>query len=245
MSHRILIAEDDPNTRGALREIIGLEGYEVVTAADGLAAKRQLESLTFDLLCLDVMMPTHSGFDLCRWVRQRDAVTPIIFITAKGDEIDKVVGFELGADDYICKPFGSHEVVARIRAVLRRCAPQTQPADTTGEATAASDPTSHASFPMGDLLIHPAKLRACRGNKEIRLTPRELHILILLHQADGDVVSRNALYQQAWEAESIPNSRTVDQTLSQLRKRIEVDAKHPRIIQTVYGIGYRYDTGVS
>jgi len=242
MSRRILIAEDDPNTRGALREIIGTEGYEVVTAADGSAAKKHLETASFDLLCLDVMMPSQSGFDLCRWVRQRDTVTPIIFITAKGEEIDKVVGFELGADDYICKPFGTHEVLARIRAVLRRCAPQT-PANHSLRPTAMSDPTAHPSFSMGDLVIHPAKLRACRGEQEIRLTPREAQILILLYQADGDVVSRNAIYQQAWEAESIPNSRTVDQTLSQLRKRIEIDAKHPKIIQTVYGVGYRYDPG--
>ncbi|MCC9656814.1 response regulator transcription factor [Rhodopirellula halodulae] len=230
---RILIAEDDRHTRAALEELLGAEGYDVETVADGLSASKKIESKKFDLICLDVMMPMKSGFDVCRFLRSSDSQTPVIFITAKGEEIDKVVGFELGADDYISKPFGSHEVIARVKAVLRRCQPE------PSQAPNPKDPTTHVTFNMHDLQVTPSKLRATRGDTTIELTARELQILILLHDADGDVVHRQTLFQECWGHHRVPNSRTVDQTVSQLRKRIEIDPKHPRIIQTVYGIGYR------
>ncbi|PHQ36248.1 response regulator transcription factor [Rhodopirellula bahusiensis] len=230
---RILIAEDDRHTRAALEELLQAEGYDVATVGDGLSASKMMESKKFDLVCLDVMMPMKSGYDVCRLLRANDKQTPVIFITAKGEEIDKVVGFELGADDYISKPFGSHEVIARVKAVLRRCQPE------TSSAPDSKDPTAHLAFNMDNLQITPAKLRATRGDTVIELTARELQILILLHDADGDVVHRQTLFQECWGQNRVPNSRTVDQTVSQLRKRIEIDPKHPRIIQTVYGIGYR------
>ncbi|EGF29908.1 response regulator transcription factor [Rhodopirellula baltica] len=230
---RILIAEDDRHTRAALEELLGAEGYDVATVGDGLSASKMIESKNFDLVCLDVMMPMKSGFDVCRLLRAEDHRTPVIFITAKGDEIDKVVGLELGADDYISKPFGSHEVIARVKAVLRRCQPE------PSQTPSVKDPTTHVAFNMDDLQVTPAKLRATRGETTIELTARELQILILLHDADGDVVHRQTLFQECWGHNRVPNSRTVDQTVSQLRKRIEIDPKHPRIIQTVYGIGYR------
>ena len=126
MSQRILVAEDDRHTRAALDELLSAEGYQVTAVGDGLSASREVQSHAFDLICLDVMMPIKSGFDVCRKIRETDSRIPIIFITAKGEEIDKVVGFEIGADDYISKPFGSHEVVARVKAVLRRCSPATE-----------------------------------------------------------------------------------------------------------------------
>ncbi|MEM9645862.1 MAG: response regulator transcription factor, partial [Planctomycetota bacterium] len=234
MTAKILIAEDDRHTRAALEELLSDEGYVVTTVADGRSASRAIESQSFDLICLDVMMPMTSGFDVCRKLRRTDEKTPIIFITAKGEEIDKVVGFEIGADDYVCKPFGSHEVIARVKAVLRRCR------RTTSATPTADDPTSHPPFHMDELEVQPSKMQARRGDQLIELTSRELHILILLHEAGGDVVHRRTLFQNCWGYERIPNSRTVDQTVSQLRKRIESDPKNPRIIQTVYGVGYRF-----
>jgi DNA-binding response OmpR family regulator len=159
---------------------------------------------------------------------------PILFITAKGEEIDKVVGLELGADDYIVKPFGGKEVLARIRAVARRCF--RQPGETPHEPPATDEP-----FTMRNLEVIPRQLRAKRGGKTIELSPRELRILRLLARRPGEVVDRDQLFRAGWNENHIPNSRTLDQTISQLRKRIETDPKHPRIIQTVYGVGYRFE----
>lgn len=238
MTQRILVAEDDRHTRAALCELLETEGFEVVAVGDGLSADRAIGAARFDLLCLDVMMPIKSGFDLCRQLRKTDKRTPVIFITAKGESIDKIIGFELGADDYISKPFGSHEVIARVKAVLRRCSPENQ-----SIAPEKIDPSVENDFAMADVRVQPSKMRACRGDTMMDLTARELQILIVLHRACGDVVSRQSLYRQCWDSDRVPNSRTVDQTVSQLRKRIELDPKKPAIIETVYGVGYRYDPG--
>jgi DNA-binding response OmpR family regulator len=159
---------------------------------------------------------------------------PILFITAKAEEIDKVVGLELGADDYIVKPFGTKEVVARIRAVARRCLEDF-------EQTPEHQTFSHEDFWMDDLEVLPRQFRARRGEQAIELTARELRILQLLASKPGEVIERNELFRVGWQEQHIPNSRTLDQTMSQLRKRIEHDPKNPRIIQTVYGVGYRFE----
>ena len=234
MKLKILVAEDDPHTRAALVEVLSGEGYVVSQAADGVQAKFLFDKHQHDLACLDVMMPGLSGYDLCRHFRTCNPRMPILFITAKGEEIDKVVGLELGADDYIVKPFGTKEVVARIRAVARRCIEDFQIHD---------DPNSLPTdeFTMDDLRVNPRQMRAKRGEQSIELTQRELKILQLLASKSGEVVDRNELFRIAWEDNHVPNSRTIDQTISQLRKRIEHDPKTPRIIQTVYGVGYRYE----
>lgn len=231
MTLKILIAEDDSNTRAALAEVLRGEGYEVIEAADGMQARDLFDRRAPDIACLDVMMPGLSGYDLCKHFRQNNPRMPILFITAKSEEIDKVVGLELGGDDYIVKPFGTKEVIARIRAVTRRCL--------------ASEPEQEHSFPshpfqMDDLEVIPKEYRARRGDTVISVTARELRILQCLAQRPGEVVPRNELFQIAWEDDHIPNSRTIDQTISQLRKRIERDPKTPRIIETVYGVGYRF-----
>jgi DNA-binding response OmpR family regulator len=231
---RVLIAEDDPNTRAALAEVLGGDGHRVTAAADGRHALFYLDRQAFDLACLDVMMPGVNGYDLCRHIRTRNAAMPILFITAKGEEIDKVVGLELGADDYIVKPFGVQEVLARIRAIARRCIQQPG-------ADAAASCINGDDFQMDDLRILPKSLRALRGDQTIELTPRELKLLQILWRKCGQVVSRGELGRAGWEQGNLPGSRTLDQTISQLRKRIEVDPHCPRIIQTVYGVGYRYD----
>ncbi len=234
MSFRILVAEDDPNTRAALVELLQKEGHSVIEAADGMQAKSLFDADPPQMACLDVMMPGISGYDLCRYFRSQNPEMPILFITAKAEEIDKVVGLELGADDYIVKPFGAKEVVARIRAIARRCLRSADDEEQTLKF-------SVDEFWMNDLHIIPRQLRARRNDTVIELTARELRILQVLASRPHEVVDRNELFKIAWQESHIPNSRTIDQTISQLRKRIELDPKHPKIIQTVYGVGYRFE----
>lgn len=236
MNLSILVAEDDRNTRAALVELLSAEGYQVAQASDGTEAKSMFDRQQPDMACLDVMMPGLSGYDLCRHFRNSNPRMPILFITAKAEEIDKVVGLELGADDYIVKPFGTKEVLARIRAVARRCIGV--------DASAQEERQDFAeTFWMLDLQIIPREMRARRGEQVFELTPRELRILTLLASRPGEVCGRDDLFRNAWEENHIPNSRTLDQTISQLRKKIELDVKRPQIIQTVYGVGYRFEEG--
>jgi DNA-binding response OmpR family regulator len=234
MGLKILVAEDDPNTRAALVELLQAEGHTVIAASDGRHAQSLFNTHPPQLACLDVMMPGLSGYDLCRHFRASNPELPILFITAKSEEIDKVVGLELGADDYIVKPFGAKEVIARIRAVARRC---------LREAIEPSPPIGFSAdeFWMNDLHVIPRQLRARRGDQVVQLTSRELRILQLLASKPNEVVDRSELFRVAWEENHIPNSRTIDQTISQLRKRVEHDPRHPTIIQTVYGVGYRFE----
>jgi len=224
---RILIAEDDIHLRNGLAEILGKEGYETILARDGDEALELFEARKPDLVCLDIMMPGTDGYEVCKRIRRQDPEVPLIFISAKSEEVDKVLGLELGADDYIIKPFGSREVVARIRAVTRRFE----------AARATSGP---ASFRMGDLEILPRELRARRGEQVIDLSLRDVRILELLHRHRGSVVDRQTFFEECWDLNFIPNSRTLDQHISQLRKRVEVDPKQPSIITTVRGVGYRH-----
>lgn len=161
-------------------------------------------------------------------------LSPILFLTAKADEIDKVVGLELGADDYIVKPFGTRELLARIRAVSRRCSRGGQSSN-----DGMDDP--EGPVPLGPWVINPRQLRGHRDDLTIELTAREVRLLRMLSDHEGEVVSRRSLFNCGWGISRVPNSRTLDQTISQLRKRIEPDPCHPTIIRTVYGVGYRYD----
>ena len=225
---KVLIGEDDKLTRDGLAELLESEGYETVIAENGEVALARFDAEQPDFVCLDVMMPKLSGYEVCRHIRQKDHQIPIIFISAKSEEIDKVVGLDLGADDFIVKPFGVKEVIARIRAVTRRC---------LGRNAAAREEV----FVMGDVEIRPAELRAMRGSHVIDLSLRDVQILRLLYQRTGEAVDRETMFQKCWGLRHVPNSRTLDQHISQLRKRIEVDAKCPEIIKTVHGVGYRYD----
>ena len=226
---KVLIAEDDANIRNGLAEILQAEGYETLTARDGREALTLFRQQDPDFICLDIMMPGVNGYDVCREIRKTDSAVPVVFISAKSEEVDKVLGLELGADDYIMKPFGVREVVARIRAVTRRC------------FAVSNAKTPGAPFVVGDLEVLPAQLRARRGEDLIDLSLRDVKILSLLHRNCGNVVDRDALLNECWGVDYMPNSRTLDQHISQLRKRIERDPKEPRIILTVHGVGYRYD----
>lgn len=226
---KILVAEDDGHTRSGLRAIFEAEGYQVVTSPDGRDALETFARESPDCVCLDIMMPGMSGYDVCREIRRRDPNVPVILISAKSEEIDTVVGLELGADDFIVKPFGVKEVVARIRAVTRR-------------RLAAVTPSARPpAFRLGDLEVSPAELRARRGSTTIELSLRDVKILALLHERKGAVVSRDLFFNHCWGLDHVPNSRTLDQHIAQLRKRIEVNPASPSIILTVHGVGYRYD----
>jgi two-component system, OmpR family, alkaline phosphatase synthesis response regulator PhoP len=222
---KVLIAEDDLHTRRGLAEILETEGYRTVQARDGRDAVALIEREKPDFICLDIMMPGLNGYDVCRQIRRQNPTVPIIFISAKSEEVDKILGLDLGADDFIVKPFGVKEVVARIRAVTRRCLAK-------GSGT---------SFALGDLTVHPDELRARRGRETMDLSLRDVKILELLHECRGKVVSRDMFFNRCWGLDHIPNSRTLDQHIAQLRKRIERDPKNPAIIATVHGVGYRYD----
>ena len=225
---KVLIAEDDRLTRDGLTEVLTQEGYNVVTADNGHAAVEQFAKHAPDFVCLDIMMPQQSGYEACRRIREANASVPIVFISAKSEEVDKLAGFDMGADDFIVKPFSVREVIARIRAVTRRCY--------AGDS--APPPTT---FTMNDLEVSPAELRARRGDSTIELSLRDVRLLELFHSQRGTVLDRHLIFRRVWGEDYFPNSRTLDQHISQLRKRIEIDPKTPAIIKTVHGAGYRFE----
>lgn len=224
---KILVAEDDHHTREALVRILAQDGFEVIAAPDGRAALSLFESHQPDLICLDVMMPELDGYEVCKQIRRLDPHVPLLFLTAKSEEIDTVVGLEIGADDYVSKPFGVREILARTRAILRRT------------RLLEKKPSLGGDFELGPLQIFPAELRALRAEHEIQLSLRDLKILQLFHSHPGQVITRDVLYNHAWGYEHMPNSRSLDQHISQLRKKIERDPANPVILQTVHGAGYR------
>ena len=226
---KLLIAEDDLHIRQGLATLLASEGYECIAAADGDEAWELYQQHQPDLVLLDIMMPKQDGYAVCRRIRQHNEVLPVIFISAKSEEIDQVLGLELGADDYIKKPFGSREVIARIRAVTRR------------SRRPLTNVTADDSFVMDDLQIRPSEFRALRGDQVIELSLRDLKILRLLFELKGKVVDRDALFNHCWGRDYFANSRTLDQHISKLRKTIELNAREPRIITTVHGVGYRFD----
>jgi len=225
---KILIAEDDEYLRQGLAEIFQGEGYIPIHARNGKDALELFNTESPDFVCLDIMMPDINGYDVCKEIRKINKQVPVIFISAKSEEVDRVVGLELGADDYIVKPFGVREVVARIRAVTRRYL--------------LGKDAEETSFIMQDITIFPAQLRAIRDNdKKIELSLRDTKILQLFYENKGNIVDRNMLLDSCWGEHIMPDSRTVDQHISQLRKRIEHDPKNPTIITTAHGTGYRFD----
>ncbi|MBF0410290.1 MAG: response regulator transcription factor [Candidatus Riflebacteria bacterium] len=228
---KVLVAEDDPVTRNGLVEILQSEGYTVFPAENGEMALEVFSSKKPDFICLDIMMPVKDGYSVCRHIRSIDSQIPVIFISAKSEEIDKVVGLELGADDFIVKPFGVKEVIARIRAVTRRCMNSSKICHSDMENT---------PFDFGDLKVFPGELRARRNEEIIDLSLREVRILALFASNPGKVLTRQNLSEKCWDSDHFPTSRTLDQHISQLRKRIEKDVKDPQLIKTVHGTGYRH-----
>lgn len=227
---KVLICEDEVKIRKGLVEILQTEGYETFEASDGDEAIKIFREYSPDFICLDIMLPKVSGYDVCRAIRRENADIPIMFITARTQEIDRVIGLELGADDYVVKPFGVNEVISRIRAITRRCYRQ---------KTSFVDGKEEV-FEIERFIIYPSELVARSDEKEVELSLREVKILQLLQQEEGKIVTRDFMFDTCWGMNYLPNSRTLDQQISKLRKKIEDDPKNPKIIETVHGVGYRY-----
>ncbi|HVU38282.1 MAG TPA: response regulator transcription factor [Opitutales bacterium] len=229
-NRQILVVEDDANIRRGIVDILESEGYEVTQAPNGADGLKLFKQEKFDLVLLDLMMPEMSGYDVCREIRKRDAQTPVLILTAKSQEIDKVVGLELGADDYITKPFGVRELLARVQAALRR-------AHVGGEGAPAPLPEE---FQFGHATIRSKQFEARRGDQVFTLTPRELKLIELFMHKPNEALSRQYLLDQAWGIDYLGTTRTLDQHIAQLRKKIEPESEDDGTIMTVHGVGYRY-----
>ena len=225
---RVLVAENNQQMLQQLCDLLEKEGFEVIRTDSGAGALDAYQEDKPDFMCLDVMMDDMTGFDVCREIRKSDTTIPIIFITAKTETVDKVVGLELGADDYITKPYDHSEVAARVRAVARRCIERSEPGK------------KDESFRLGDLTVYPNQLKASRGDQSIELNFRDMKILKLFSDHPNSVVHRDELLDHCWGTHIMPESRTVDWHISQLRKKIEKDPANPEIIKTVHGAGYKF-----
>ena len=229
MKQRILVVEDDPSILTGLVDLLEGEGFIVEKAMDGAAAIARYTEVKPDLILLDVMIPEKSGYDVCREIRRTDPVTPVIMLTAKGEEIDKVVGLELGADDYVVKPFGVNELLARIRAVQRRGRPK-------------PDGRGDQPLQFADISIDARTLRGTKGGRTFAVSRRELALLRLFSSREGEVLDRVTLMDEVWGVRYEGTTRTLDQHVALLRKKIEDDPAHPRYITTVHGAGYRFSS---
>lgn len=223
---KVLVAEDDRITLMSIQACLDDDGFETIPAANGREAIERFRNDKPDLVCLDIMMPEIDGFEACRTIRKEDAEVPILFLSAKNEEVDVVAGLDLGADDFVRKPFGKDELLARIRSIIRRAGLRKPNPD---------------KFQMRALTVFPKELRAVRDGESIDLSPREVSILQLLNQRANEAVSREDLHRECWGIDYFPESRTLDQHVAQLRKRIETDPTAPDIIETVRGVGYRFN----
>lgn len=232
MKARILLAEDDNNIRLGLIATLESDGYAVTAASDGAQALRLFAQQKFDLVLLDVMMPKQSGYDVCKTLRGEGRQVPILFLTAKGEEIDKVVGLKLGADDYVLKPFGVHELLARVEALLRRA---------RTNAPKPAEPELPAEFHLGVAKIDRRKFTVELAGRTTALTARELKLAEVFAANAGEVLTRDALLNAVWGVDYFGTTRTLDQHVAQLRKKVELSPDEPKAIVTVHGVGYRYE----
>jgi len=225
MKTKILIVEDDPHILLGLEEILKSEGYEVAVCNRGDKALDAVAKGHPALVILDVMLPGLNGFDVCKQLRAKKVAIPILMLTAKGQELDKVIGLDGGADDYMTKPFGVRELVARIHALLRRCVKESNEGD--------------AVFQIGASSIDPKRFELRRGKTTEELTAKELRLLQLFHKHPGEVFSRDKLLNEVWGYNYFGTTRTLDQVIVQLRKKLGDSADDPRHLLTVHGVGYK------
>ena len=223
---KILIVEDEPSMRMGLKDNLEFEEYEVDVAFNGEEGLKKIRNNKYSLVLLDVMLPKMSGFDVCKNVRKENIKVPIILLTAKGEEIDKVLGLELGADDYVTKPFSLRELLARIKAVLRR-----------GENVLNSD--ADVEINIGKLKINFKGYKAFINKKTVQLSHKEFEVLRYLWNKRNSTVSREDLLSDIWGYDENPTTRTVDNFIMKLRHKIEEDPNHPEVIITVHGLGYK------
>jgi len=227
MNTKILIVEDDPHILLGLEEVLKSDGFEVAVCNRGDLAGEAVNQHRPALVVLDVMLPGKSGYDICKELRARKIAAPILMLTAKGQEIDKVVGLDLGADDYVTKPFGVRELLARIHALLRRT------------AHPAQDARGGEPFQIGPVTIDPKTFLLKRGKTVEELTARELKLLQLFHEHPGEVLSRDRLLNEVWGYNYYGTTRTLDQVIVQLRKKLGDNGGEPKHLLTVHGVGYK------
>jgi two-component system phosphate regulon response regulator PhoB len=229
---RLLVVEDDDTIRETVSEAMAMEGFSVAAAADGLAAWQQLGQQRFDLVVLDLMLPGLNGLDLCRRLRSTANPPLILVVSARDTETDRVLGLEVGADDYLVKPFGMRELVARCRALLRRQRQQ--------EPAVERLPAQASELQHQGLSLYPGECRVTRDGLELKLSPKEYRLLELFMQNPRRVWSRDQLIEQVWGIDYIGDSKTVDVHIRWLREKIEDDPSKPAKLVTVRGFGYRF-----
>ncbi len=222
---RILVVEDDPAILRGLTDNLKFESYEVISATEGETGYGLLKEKKPDLVILDLMLPKLSGYELCRKVRAEGLTVPILMLTARGEEADRVLGLDLGADDYVKKPFSVRELMARIRALLRRAYPPKPLPD---------------ELRFDDVVVDFRRFEASRACKSLDMTRKEFGVLRLLASRAGEVVTRDELLDQVWGIENYPTTRTVDNHLAQLRAKLEKNPAEPLHLLTVHGVGYKW-----
>ena len=223
---RILIIEDEMPMRTALADVLTAEGYRALTAADGASGLQRALDEKPDLILLDVMMPKLDGFQVCAELRRLANPVPVLMLTAKGQIEDRVAGLDVGADDYLVKPFSTEELLARVRALLRRAQKQTK---------------TPARVKLGEIEIDLARQTATRGRKQIHLTAKEFSMLRLMAEAEGEPVTREKFLDVVWGYAAFPTTRTVDNHIASLRAKLEKNPDAPRWLKTVHGVGYRLE----
>jgi len=224
---RILIIEDDISILNGLKDVLMFKSYEVLTATDGESGYEMAFEKNPDLIILDIMLPKMDGLSLCKKQRDEGNMAPVLMLTARGEEPDKVQGLDFGADDYVTKPFSLPELLARVRALLRR---------RPGEETEKKPPDS---IQFGSIFLDFKKFEAVKGRQPLSLSPKEFGVLRYLASRAGDVVTRDELLDEVWGYEKFPTTRTVDNHIAQLRSKIEENPADPRYLITVYGVGYK------
>jgi two-component system alkaline phosphatase synthesis response regulator PhoP len=224
-AHKILIVEDEPSMILGLTDNLEFEGYEVISAIDGEAGLNRALKDKPNLILLDVMLPKKSGLDVCRELRSLGIESPIIMLTARGQEIDKVLGLEIGADDYVTKPFSINELLARVRAHLRRAAKMVSELE---------------SYRFGSIELNFKKYLASKNGEAIELSPREFELMKYLIRHRGETVTRDELLDKIWGYENYPITRTVDNHIARLRQKIEDVPNEPQFILTVHRVGYKF-----
>jgi DNA-binding response OmpR family regulator len=222
---KILIVEDEPNMVAGLRDNFEFEGYEVISAPDGVAGLERAVAQTPDLVILDVMMPRMSGLEVCKQLKAKRPGIPIIMLTARGQEVDKVVGLELGADDYVTKPFSIRELLARVKAVLRRAKPAPQDQDRRM---------------FGDVEVNFKTCQVLRKGKPLEFSAKEFDLLKYFVSHSGEALSRDRLLEEVWGYDTFPTTRTVDAHIVRLRQKLEPKPDEPHLILTIHGVGYKF-----
>jgi DNA-binding response OmpR family regulator len=222
---RILIVEDDASILRLLIDTLKAERFDITTASDGEAGYKIARQKKFDLIILDVMLPSMDGFEICKNLRNNNITSPILMLTAKGEEVDKVVGLEIGADDYMTKPFGVRELIARVHALLRR---QAEICSLVQETT------------IGDLYVNFKEQEIRKGKKILSMRAKEFQLLRYFVEREGEVISRSRLLDDVWGYEVTPTTRTVDNYILSIRKKIESDPAHPKHLLTIHTVGYKF-----